>query len=340
AIEGMSGEPLEIGIVGAGAIASSYVEAVAASSEATVVAVADTDVHAAAALAGRFDCQAYDSHEAMVSGIRLDAAVICTPPSSHCEIALHLLGQGIPVLCEKPLTPDITSATQLLAAAEQHGVLLTMAAKFRFVDDVIAARNILRSGILGEVILFENAFTSRVDMSGRWNAKPDIAGGGVLIDNGTHSVDIVRYFLGPIAEVLTVEGKRIQNLEVEDTVRVFLHSAEGVMGSVDLSWSIDKSLEHFIQIYGSKGEIRVGWRRSSFRQVSSGEWVEFGSGYRKVDAMRGALDNFCRAVRGREPLLITATDALASVGVVDAAYRSLEGNGWVSAPPERVLPAA
>jgi predicted dehydrogenase len=194
----------------------------------------------------------------------------------------------------------------------------------------------MESGILGELILFENAFTSRVDMAGRWNADPAVSGGGVLIDNGTHSIDIVRFFLGPIGEVMAMEGKRAQQLDVEETAQVFLRSTEGVIGTIDLSWSLDKSLDNYIQIYGSHGEIHIGWRGSAYRQVSSPDWVPFGTGYDKVAAMGGAVDNFCRAVIGIEPLLITSEDALASVAVVDKAYASMRANHWVPVPPPLV----
>jgi predicted dehydrogenase len=127
---------------------------------------------------------------------------------------------------QKPLAIDSKSATEMFDVAVQNKVKLTVATKFRYAADVIRAKSIVSSGILGDVILFENCFTGHVDMSQRWNSNPEISGGGVLIDNGTHSVDIIRYFLGPVAEVQVVEGRRIQQLDVEDTVRMFVRTDE------------------------------------------------------------------------------------------------------------------
>jgi predicted dehydrogenase len=255
--------------------------------------------------------------------------ILCTPPSTHEELACNFLQQGIPVLCEKPLTCNTPSALRMLATAREHDTLLAMATKFRYCEDVVRAKSLLDSGILGDVILFENAFTARVDMRERWNSDPAISGGGVLIDNGTHSVDLVRYFLGPIAEVHAVEGKRVQTTAVEDTARIFVKSTQGVMGSIDLSWTLNKELESFIDVYGSHGTIRVGWKESKYRQSSSPDWVVFGKGYDKVQAFRSQIENFCKAIRKEEPLLITAEDAIASVEVIEAAYASLERNDWV-----------
>ena len=322
-----------LALVGAGRIAQAYVDVVAASECVEVVAVADVDEAAAARLARRFgEARSFSSHGALLDAVEPAGVIIATPPATHGDIALEFMARGVHVLCEKPLAVDVETAQSMICAAEKAGVLLTMAAKFRFAEDVTRARHIVESGILGDLMLFENAFTSRVDMSGRWNADPRIAGGGVLIDNGTHSVDIARFFLGPIGEVMAVEGKRTQGLAVEDTVRVFLRSVDDVIGSIDLSWSMDKSLDHYIAIFGTEGEIRVGWKGSSFRQVSSPEWVSFGKGYDKVGAMGGAVENFCRAIRGDEPLLITAEDALASVAVIEQAYASLAADHWVPVP--------
>jgi predicted dehydrogenase len=203
-----------------------------------------------------------------------------------------------------------------------------MASKFRYVNDVIKAKQIVDSGILGDIILFENAFAARIDMSSRWNSVPAISGGGVLIDNGTHSFDLARYFLGPLAEVQVMEGRRSQGLPVEETVRIFVRSAQGVIGNIDLSWSLNKELDRYISIYGSRGTVLVGWKESRYHQSGSSDWISFGNGYDKVGAFLNQIVNFARAIRGEEVLLINSDDALASVEVVEAAYESLRQNHW------------
>jgi predicted dehydrogenase len=316
--------------VGAGGIAQSYAQAFEKSAKARLVAVADVRSEAAAALGEVFGCPSFDSHLAMSKAVKLHAVVVCTPPVSHTDICIHFLDKRIPVLCEKPLSIDARTARRIVDTARKAGVKFTMASKFRYAEDVVRAKAIVSSGILGEIVLFENAFTSRVDMSSRWNSRPEVSGGGVLIDNGTHSVDIIRYFLGPIADVKCVEGKRSQGLGVEETVRIFVRSTAGVLGSIDLSWTINKELESYINIYGSHGTISVGWKESKYRQSSGRDWVVFGNGYNKVQAFTAQIDNFASAIRGEEALLITAEDALASIDVVEAAYADLRRSHWVA----------
>lgn len=319
--------PVTFALVGAGGIAQSYAQAFESHPEANLVAVADLRAEAASAMAAKFGCPSFPSYRELLDATRPEAAIVCTPPNTHEELTTAFTRRGVHVLCEKPFTLTPASARRMAAEARNAGVLLTMASKFRYVEDVIRARSVVGSGDLGEVVLFENAFTARVDMRNRWNSNPVVSGGGVLIDNGTHSVDLMRYFLGPLAEVHAVEGKRVQCLPVEETVRVFVRSATGVMGTVDLSWSLNKELDWYLNIYGSGGTLQVGWKQSRFRS-SGGDWVVFGNGYQKTQAFRSQLSNFARAIRGTEKLLITAEDAIASVDVIEAAYRSLGASPW------------
>jgi predicted dehydrogenase len=324
-------EPVRFALVGAGGIAQSYAQAFEECACARLVAVADVRAEAALALAERFGARAYASHGELADHrAHFDAVIVCTPPNTHEAITLAFLERKKHVLCEKPFTLDSASARRMLRGAEQAGVLLTMASKFRYLDDVVRAKSIVTSGILGEIILFENAFTSRIDMAARWNADPKVSGGGVLIDNGAHSVDLMRYFLGPLADLQVIEGKRVQGLPVEDTVRIFARSAGGVMGSIDLSWSINKELGCYLNIYGSHGTVCVGWAESKYRQASSRDWIVFGKGYSKVQAFRSQLENVARSIRGEDLLRITGEDALASVEAIEAAYQSLKQQHWVN----------
>jgi predicted dehydrogenase len=318
--------PLRLGLIGAGRIGQAYVEALGPSDVVNVRAVADVRPEAAAALG--LDCPVFETYEALAASEAVDAVLVCTPPVTHHAICMEFLKRGVSVLCEKPLALNSQSAQEVVAEAQHQGVLLTMASKFRYVDDVIRAKRIVDSGILGEVILFENAFTSRVNMNGRWNADPAISGGGVLIDNGTHSVDITRYFLGPIANVLAVDGKRAQDLAVEDTAQIFIQSVGGVMATIDLSWSLNKERPSYVDIHGTQGTIIVGWRESRYRQVGNDDWLVFGNGYEKNGALRRQVENFGQAVLGNEQPLITAEDAIASVEVIEAAYASMKQNHW------------
>lgn len=204
-----------------------------------------------------------------------------------------------------------------------------MASKFRYVPDITAARHLIEAGTIGEIILYENTFASLHNMSRRWNSVATISGGGVLIDNGTHSLDIARYLLGPIAQVPAVEGKRVQTVDVEDTARIFFTTEAGVSGTIDLSWSVSKERDSFVEIYGSEGTILVGWQQSAYQVSSSDEWVQFGDGYNKMEAMSAQVDNFLRSLSGTEPLLIEAEDGIASVAVVEAAYASLNSPQWI-----------
>ena len=318
---------LKFGLVGAGGIAQAYAQAFNESKCCELVAVADIREDAANALAEIVGGKSYRDYKQLVDG-ELDAVIVATPPVSHAEIACFFMNRGTPVLCEKPLCLSVAEAETMIDAAAANNVLFTMASKFRYCDDVVKAKGILASGMLGDVLQFENAFTAKVDMSKRWNSNASMSGGGVLIDNGTHSVDIIRYFMGGIDSVLVVDAGGTQGLPVDENVKMFAKTTDNVTASVDLTWGINKELPHFISIYGSNGTLHIGWRESKYKLNSNPDWTVFGKGYDKVASFRGKIENFAGALLGKEDLFITPEDALASVRVIEAAYKSLNQNLW------------
>ncbi len=321
-------DAIRLGLVGTGAIATAYAQALQECPFARLSAACDTNAEAVASFSAAADCASYTDVERMFSGQRLDGVIVCTPPSTHEEIAMAAMRNAINVLCEKPLTIDPASARRMVKAAQKHRVLLTMASKFRFVDDVRRARELLTAGEIGDLVLIENAFTSRIDMSTRWNSDPKQSGGGVLIDNGTHAVDLLRFFMGQLSDVQIFEGRRVQSVAVEDTVRLFVRNAEGAIGTSDLSWSINKELDHYLRIYGSDGTIVVGWRESKIKRSGEKEWTVFGNGYDKVSAFRKQIENFAHAIRGTATIELKPAEAVGSVEVISAAYAALAASRW------------
>ena len=320
-------------IVGAGGISRSYAQAFVQGLPYDLVGVADIRIESAREVAAMVEAPAYDNIDRMVEELRPTAAIVCTPPSTHPDVCIRLMEQGVHVLCEKPLAISTEEAIRMAECAERCHLVFSMGSKFRFVNDVQKARDIVDSGILGDIILFENTFAGFCDMSRRWNSQPAISGGGVLIDNGTHSVDILRYLLGNITELQVVEGRRIQNLPVEDTVLLFARTESGAMGNIDLSWSLNKVRADFISLYGSKGTLSVGWKESRYKLADQKDWTIFGKGYDKVAAFGNQIRNFGRAISGTEELIITPADAIASVRVIETAYVALRSEQWHAVTP-------
>ena len=322
--------PLSFAIVGAGGIAQTHLQAFAKTNLAKLVAVIDVRMEAAKAVAASMHCQAYPTIDDLPTHLNVDAAIVCTPPSTHPEICAKLAGRKVHVLCEKPVATNLEAAIAMIETAATEKTIFTMASKFRYVDDMVYAKQLIASGVLGDILLFENTFAGHVDMTKRWNSNPIVSGGGVLIDNGTHSVDIVRYLLGPIESIQTLEGKRFQDISVEDTVRIHARTTKGTLAAMDLSWSINKQSPWYASIYGTQGTVLVGWKESKYKRSVDSDWTVFGQGYDKVQAFTSQLNNFCNAIYGIEPLLITSEDAIASSEAIQRAYESLQKDGWVA----------
>lgn len=327
----------KMGLVGCGRISQSYVQAINDTENVRLVAVMDNREEAARSTAEAAECAWHTDLGAFIREEEIDGAIICAPPVFHRPIACDLLRAGIPVLCEKPFATTTADASEMVACAEETNLVLMMASKFRYVEDIIRAKAIITSGMLGDVQFYENRFCSKVNMRNRWNSDPAIAGGGVLIDNGTHSVDIVRYLLGPIARVHAQEGKRVSALPVDETACLSFVTDRGVMGTIYLSWSLQADQGGYINIWGTDGALSIGWKESKYQHAGHPEWVPFGVGYSKVEAFKNQVSNFVETVRGAARPIISIDDGLASVRVIESAYRSMESMNWIQVEEKQLF---
>lgn len=317
--------PTTIAVIGAGGrIAADWRAALQRSSLVRPIAFVESATDARARLEGP---PRFADVGTMLRAVVPTAAIVATPPATHEAIATELLAAGVHVLCEKPLALDCASARRMLDAADASRRVLMMASKFRFVDDVSQARQRIGAGGIGRPVFYDNAFCAHVDMRGRWNADPGISGGGVLIDNGAHAVDLARCLLGEIERVFAMPGPRVQDLPVDDSVRVMFESTSGALGRCDLSWSVATGSPIYAAVHGADGSIELGWRSS--RQRAGATWNEFGTGYDKLRAFQSQLEHFVGVLRGIELPRIDEHDALQSVRFVAAAARSIATGRWV-----------
>jgi predicted dehydrogenase len=330
---------LRTAILGAGRIAGTWAEALRALDERFEWgAVVDPDPAAHGRLGE--DVEYHVGTRDLLGAGPPDLAIVCSPPATHESVVTDLLLAGCHVVCEKPLTLNEASAVRMFHTAERAHRMLTMASKFRFVDAVRLAAAMIAAGRIGAPVVYECSFTGSIDMRGRWNSVPRLSGGGVLIDNGAHAVDLARALLGaPISRVLAHFGRRIQPLEVEDTVRVlFEASGSACIGIFDLSWSVPRRDPVYARIQGENGTIELGWKFARWRPHDQEDWLPLDGaasqeacGYDKLAAFRAQLHDVHAAITmGRAPA-VGMYEAIDSVRAVDAAYRSAMVGKWVPA---------
>lgn len=322
---------MRLAIVGAGGIARAHAEAIHGMSDCALVAVADTDPAAARRLAEPAGARVHASVGELLAAGGFDAAIVCTPPATHEEVVVALVAAGIATLCEKPFAPTPAAARRMADAASATGTLLTLASKFRFSAGVAACKRLLDAGELGEVTLVENVFTTRLDMAERWHADPLVSGGGVIMDNAPHVVDLVRHLFGELEAVCAVELAP-RRLAVEESAILALRTRGGLSATSLLSWHADTRRPWYLAVHGTAGSVEVGWAETRAR-INGGDWRRIAAGYAKADCFAALLRDFVGAARGEHPPAVTADDALAAVEAVDASHRSLNRSSWCEVRP-------
>lgn len=297
----MSGR-IRFAIVGCGSIATAHAEALAARADTEVAAAVDVDAGARSEASAAWDCPGFADVEAMLAETEVDAACVCVPPARHADVAVELLENGVDVLCEKPLATDAPEARSMSETAQEHGRTLMVSSKFLYVDDLAEAARIVGVGDAGRPLQYEVTLCSRVAMASRWNVVPELSGGGVVMDNAPHAIDILSRVLDePIAELDAVFAPPVVDADVEDTAQVHFRTEAGTPGRIALSWSYFTKDLDYLTVHGTEGTVRAGWTGGRVRRHGERQWQSFGSGYDKAAAFAAQLDDFVGRMRGTEP---------------------------------------
>ena len=249
---------IRTGIVGCGKVAHLHAAALRDLPESNFVAVCDADLARAASFAQRYQVRAFADVGTMVTEAGVGAVVICTPHPVHAAPAVAACDAGAHVLVEKPLASTLADCDAMIEAAERNRVQLGVVSQRRFFEPVLRMKAAIEAGkigtpVLGTVQMFswrDEAYYRSDPWRGRW----DTEGGGVLINQSPHHIDILQWMMGPVDQVVG----RWANLnhpyiEVEDTAMGMLRFRNGGLASIVVSVSQKPGIYTKIHIHGSNG---------------------------------------------------------------------------------------
>lgn len=320
---------IRIGIIGCGQMGSLHRKSYLENSKAKLVAFADTEISRAKSFIRNTREKAYTDYRQMIHNEKLDGVSVCTIPSTHKKIVIDLLNAGVNVLCEKPLAVSTNQAKEMTRKADEKGLLLLTAFKFRFYEEVSKLKELIEKGSLGDIINFRLMFGGYMDMAGTWYSKKELAGGGIIMDNAPHAIDLIRYLFGEI-ETISAQKKNYQNLEVEDTAKITLNLKNGITGTMDLSWSINIASRNYLEIYGQEGAAMLYSGGISYKFKTWNSWKSIPNKMSIPEKIFGRqIDHFLEAIISKITSVTNNEDGLKSQRVIEAAYKSIEDKSIV-----------
>lgn len=329
---------IHCGVVGLGAIGPTHIEAIKAIANAELTAVCDRAEEKALRFAGENGCKAYTRYEALLADPDIDLVHICVPSGDHANLGVLAARAGKHVLVEKPIDVTLEAADRLIEACEKAGVLLSCISQHRFADDLIAAKKAVEAGRFGK-ITFGGSYTKWYRSqeyydSGDWRGTWALDGGGALMNQSVHYVDMMQWLCGPVEEVTAYCGTLAhERIEVEDVAAAILRFKSGALGMLEGNTTAYPGFQQRLDVYGSDGSVIIEndkireWR---FKDEAGGK-----TGEAKAEAGAGAgsaaiasslhqrqIEDVVSAIlEGRAPA-ITGRDAREPLAVILAVYES------------------
>jgi len=230
--------------------------------EAELVAVADVNPDRAEKLASEFCCPHYTSLEWMLAGSDLEAVCICTPSGMHAEDAAVALGAGKHVVIEKPVDVALGATNRLLGVQRAAGRKVAVISQHRFDPATLAVRDAVRDRRFGRLTSGSAEVrwwrSQAYYDSGGWRGTWRVDGGGALINQSIHSVDLLQWLMGPVVEVTAYTGLLAhERIQVEDTAVAILKFEGGSLGTIVATTAAYPGLTARIAIHGDRGSAVI-----------------------------------------------------------------------------------
>lgn len=320
---------LTMALVGCGYISEAHAKAfLALRNLVRVTAVCDVDAERARARGTQLGAErVFTSYEELLTDSGVDAVDLCLPHLEHASATVAAAQAGMHVLVEKPIAVTLPEADAMIKAAAAASVKLMVAHHQRYEPEHQRIRELLDEGAIGAI------YCARADHNqdfrpppGHWIRNRAAAGGGAMIGYGVHRIDLLRWFVGDIAEVAHFQVTKPERFEGEASAATILRFANGAIGEMAINWVVRRSpWMDMLFLYGDDGSIHnVGGLHLDGRRVPATE-----GGFLRVEVPEGdpfteEIRHFARCVLDdREPLM-NGAEARKTLEVCLAAYQSFE----------------
>ena len=251
---------IRFGIIGCGVIADFHANALfSLANDAELVGVADIRKESAEAFAARHGVRAFSSVEELLDSPEIDVVNICTPSGLHADIAVKAAEKKKHIIVEKPMAITMEQLDEMTEACERNNVLLSCISQNRFLHGVEMTKQAVMDGLLGKMvsadIYMKYNRTKEYYASGAWRGTKALDGGGALMNQGIHGIDLLLYFAGPVKRVSAFSKTRVHSIEVEDTLSALLEFENGALGVVQATTSVYPGYPRRLELNGDRGTI-------------------------------------------------------------------------------------
>lgn len=258
-------QKLGAGIIGCGGIGWIHAQAFSKTPLTNLVAVADVVEERAKGLIQKYNAKAwYTNYEEMLQRRDIHVVSVCTPPWLHKQMVLEAVEAGKHVLCEKPMALSLDEAEEMVNGAKKAGVKLAIDFHNRYLPAHQKAKKLLDEGLIGRLFqircrlgypFLESAYLQNLSHMKDWLFIAEKSGGGVLMDIGSHWIDLARFFVGnDVKSVSALIGTVSRSIKVDDNIMILCEFENGVQGVIDVSWT-QRGGFWFIELYGLDGTM-------------------------------------------------------------------------------------
>lgn len=342
------------GIIGTGMISRFHARALADARGAKLVACFGRSVESAQKFADETGCRPYSNLNEMLADPQIDAVTVATPSGGHLEPAVAAARAGKHVIIEKPLEVTLKRCDKIIDECKKNDVLLATVFQSRFHESAVTLKKAVDAGRFGTLTLGDAYVkwwrSQEYYDSGAWRGTWKLDGGGALMNQAIHTVDLLLWLMGPVESVQAFTATLAhERIEVEDVATATLKFANGALGVIEASTAVYPGYLKRIELHGTEGSATLeeeDIKTWEFARKARGDDAILDAMNKRKSSGGGAADpsaighhghtaqfqNFVKAIQRGTPLAIDGAEARKSIELILAIYKSAKTGKAVKLP--------